>query len=327
MNSTSPYNQDQQDHGYGQSMNLILVILSFIFLFVGVFGNAAVIIYNVRLNHDRTLSSWMITNLAIADLLVCLTIYPMTVFLYFSRTKKSDIFDKLVVSTLHVTLFLSTTMLLSITVDRYVFIKKPLRYHTIVTSRRMKVILSAIWLISAVQIPIMFTYSKEQPKPENNQPKDLNRFLLSRIILLSILIVIIAILNYKMLKVVQKQRKWKTQRNVVHPEQAEPEQMQPQHDVAWLRQLLKQMRAVKTFTIIFGVLTVCFVPYFVLMTLWSTCFYCFTNFKSDLILLSWAHEIVGISSIANAFIYALRHRMYLRAYKKLFSAFWERVTK
>ena len=178
-------------------------------------------------------------------------------------------------------------MLLSITVDRYVFIKQPLRYHPIVTSRRVKAVLSAICLAAAVQIPIVPTYSKRQPKPENNRSKELNLFLLS------ILIVVIAILNYKILKIV-KQRKWKTQRNVVNPEQAEPEEMQQQHDVAWLRQLLKQMRAIKTFTIISGVLTVYFVLYF---------------------------EVVYINSIANDFIYALRHGMYLKAYKKLFSVF------
>ena len=71
----------------------------------------------------------------------------------------------------------------------------------------------------------------------------------------------------------------------------------------------------------------CFVPYFVVMTLWATCFSCFTKFKSGFIFFSLAHKVGSINSIANDFIYGLRHKMYLRAYKKLFSVFWERLTK
>ena len=89
------------------------------------FGNAAVIIYNICLNHERTLSSWLVTNLALADLLVCLTIYPKAIVRYFLSTEKyDDVFQKLGHSVLHVSLFLSATMLLSITVDKYVFIAK-----------------------------------------------------------------------------------------------------------------------------------------------------------------------------------------------------------
>ena len=119
MNSANPYKQDRQDPGYVQSMYLILMILSFLFLIVGVFGNAAVIIYNVCLILERTLSSWLITNLALADLLMCVTIYPKAILRYFLGTEKYDnVFHKLGHSVLHVSLFLSTAMLLSITVDR-----------------------------------------------------------------------------------------------------------------------------------------------------------------------------------------------------------------
>ena len=315
------------------------MILSFLFLLLGVLGNAAVIIYNIYLNYEKTLSSWLVTNLATADLLVCLTIYPKTISRYFLFQEQfDDEFNKLNRSTQHVSIFLSTTMLLSITVDRYVFIAKPLRYPLIVTSQRVKAVLCAIWLTAAVQLPIVYIYSKGEREWQNRfQSNAVKSFPLSRIIMLSIFILVIAILNYKMLKIIQKQKKWIASVNVVHPEQERPDEMRlkqaeseqfwSKHNVAWLHRLAKQMKPIKTFAIIFGVLTICFIPYFVVTIFASTCSSCLPEFKSSLILYFFALQVVGINSIANAFIYALRHRKYLRAYNKLFSALWERVTK
>ena len=315
------------------------MILSCFFLLLGVLGNAAIIIYNICLNYEKTLSSWLATNLATADLLVCLTIYPKTISRYFLFQEKfNDVFDKLNRSTQHASLFLSTTMLLSLTIDKYVFIAKPLQYPLIVTSRRIKAVLCAIWLTAAVQLPVVYTYGKGEHKWEKIfKSNAVMPFVLSRTVMQPILIAVIAILNYKMLKIVQQQRKWMASGNVVNPEQdrpdeisvkqTEPKQMQPKHSIARLRRLLKQMKAIKTFAIIFGVLTTCFIPYFVVMILALTCSSCLPDFKSSLIIYFFALQVVGINSIANAFIYALRHRKYLRAYNKLFSALWERVTK
>ena len=337
--ATSNNVQGDHDREYIRSIHLILMILSCFFFLLGVLGNAAVIIYNIYLNYEKTLSSWLVTNLATADLLVCLTIYPKTITRYFlCKEKFDDVFDKLNRSTQHVSLFLSTTMLLSITVDKYVFIARPLRYLLIVTSQRVKAVLCAIWLTAAAQLPIVYIYSKGERRWEKRfRPNAVNSFQLSRIIMLSIFILVIAILNYKMLKIAQQQRKCMASVNVVHPEQerpaeirleqAEPEQLRAKHNVAWLRRLVKQMKAIKTFAIIFGVLTICFIPYFVVTILASTCSSCLPEFKSSLILYFFALQVVGINSIANAFIYALRHRKYSRAYNKLLSAIWERVTK
>jgi hypothetical protein len=62
---------------------VIVVVLSFIFLFVGVLGNIAVIIYNIFLNHDKTPSSCLVTHLAFADLLVCLILHPKRIVSFF----------------------------------------------------------------------------------------------------------------------------------------------------------------------------------------------------------------------------------------------------
>ena len=103
-------------------------------------------------------------------------------------------------------------------------------------------------------------------------------------ILLLIPVAVIAFLNYKMLKIVQKQRKRVASETVVNPElerseqiqpeqaklkQAEPEQTGQKHNVAWLRQLLKQVKAIKTFAIIYGVLNILFSYVKLFSALWE----------------------------------------------------------
>ena len=93
---------------------MIIVVLSFIFLFVGFLGNIAVIIYNIFLNHDKTPSSWLVTHLALADLLVCLILYPTKLVQLLHedvRDKKLE-FCKMKRATFYVSLFLSIMILL-----------------------------------------------------------------------------------------------------------------------------------------------------------------------------------------------------------------------
>jgi hypothetical protein len=48
-----------------------------------VLGNIAVIIYNIFLNQEKSPSSRLVTHLALADLLVCLTVYPTKIVQFF----------------------------------------------------------------------------------------------------------------------------------------------------------------------------------------------------------------------------------------------------
>ena len=56
---------------------LLSVLFKFIAMGIGVMGNIAVIIYNIFMLNEKTATSYLIANLALADLLVCLTFYPI----------------------------------------------------------------------------------------------------------------------------------------------------------------------------------------------------------------------------------------------------------
>ena len=60
-----------------------MLVISIVFLLLGVFGNIAVVVYNVCLNRDKTSSSWLVTHFPVADLFVCFTVYTTKMVKFF----------------------------------------------------------------------------------------------------------------------------------------------------------------------------------------------------------------------------------------------------
>jgi hypothetical protein len=120
---------------------LLSVIFKFIAMIIGVLGNVTVIIYTIFLSKEKTATSYLVGNLALANLLVCLTFYPIWIIEFvltiLNIDSDQDLFCKLGRSTIWSLLFASVTTLLAITVDRYLYIVKPLKYPLIVTKRRV----------------------------------------------------------------------------------------------------------------------------------------------------------------------------------------------
>jgi hypothetical protein len=144
-------------------------------------------------------------------------------------------------------------------------------------------------------------------------------------ILQLVAICVMTILNYKMFKIVKQHRQRMASQFVLQPrqsEQVQSEQVQSEQNMTWLRHLAKELKAMKTFAIIVGVLTCCFVPYIVMNTLRGSPYRAWFSKPSIQIVI---FQLVGINSVANAFIYALRHKKYVRAYRKLFSSAWARL--
>ena len=53
------------------------IVFKFIAMVIGVLGNVTVMIYTIFFNKEKTATSYLVGNLAFADLLVCLTFYPI----------------------------------------------------------------------------------------------------------------------------------------------------------------------------------------------------------------------------------------------------------
>jgi hypothetical protein len=127
-----------------------------------------------------------------------------------------------------------------------------------------------------------------------------------------------------MFKIAKDQRQRMALEFVLQPrqsEQVQSEQVQSEENMTWLRHLEKELKAMKTYAIVVGVLTFCFVPYIVANVICISDYDSYFSHTTYLIIL----QLVGINSIANAFIYALRHKKYIRAYRELFSSAWAQL--
>ena len=129
---------------------LFSVAFKFIAMIIAILGNMTVIIHAILTNKEKTATSYLVGNLALADLLVCLTFIPIWIIEFIQTIlnidSDQDLFCKLSRSTIWSLLFASVATLLAITVDRYLYIVKLLKYPMIVTKRRVFQIISGIWL-------------------------------------------------------------------------------------------------------------------------------------------------------------------------------------
>ena len=95
-------------------------------MIMGVLGNSTVIIYTIFLSKEETATSYLVGNLALADLLVCLTFYPVWIIEFIQTIlnidSDQDLFCKLSRSAIWSLMFASVATLLAITVDRYLYI-------------------------------------------------------------------------------------------------------------------------------------------------------------------------------------------------------------
>ena len=301
-----------------EELQPLLLTYRMIVLFLGVFGNIAVIIYNIFLNHDKTWSSWLVTHLAFADLLVCLVIYPTKIFKGFENQPKTQrkSFSWAWYTAYFASTFISIMTLLVITVDKYLYIARPLTYPMVVTKRRIFILISCIWVAALVPPAIKYCI-KERVFPVPNEE---TKFVSLLVILLLIPIGVIAILNYKMFMIVKEQRQRIALEVVLQqPSYVEQsQQVQSEQNQTWLRRLAKELKAVKTFAIVVGVLIFCFAPHIVtsFMRMHRVC---------HKLAFMISKELVAINSIVNAYIYALRHNRYRKAYKQLLSSAWARL--
>ena len=144
---------------------LFSIVFKFVAMFIGVCGNIAVIILTRTSkfwSKEKTQTSYLVGNLALADLLMCLTLYPAWIveFTLTILDIESDqlLFCQFSRSFVNSFQFASVASLLAITVDRYRYIVKPLNYPLIVTRRRVFAGISAIWLTACCNFALWFVY-------------------------------------------------------------------------------------------------------------------------------------------------------------------------
>jgi hypothetical protein len=296
---------------------LVSVVFKSIAMIIGGLGNITVIIYTMFLSKEKTATTFLEGNLALADLLVCLTFYPIWIIELIQTILNIDsdqnLFCKLSRSTLWALLFVSVATLLAITVDRYSYIVKPLKYPLIVTRRRVALAISGIWSTSCCLCIILLVYNEKFGSEQRsicNAGDDNIIFLLMSVFVGYVPLTLILILNFQILNVARKQRKQILAETTVT---VNISGKQSSKRLIGIVRLLIGFKAAKTFSIVVAVLTFCVLtPTVVGVVIERSCESCYQIWY-----IVFQFEFYGINSIVNAFIYGMRHIKYRKAYENI----------
>ena len=138
--SSSPVTTVPPEHVLSFISLVGCIVLKSLLLICGVTGNGCVIIYNVFLNRNKTPSSSLVVNLAITDILFCLFLYPMWIveFVKVTAGVASDLDTpcKLTILAGFFAICVSLTTVAAIIFDRFLFIRWPFKYPTLMTFPR-----------------------------------------------------------------------------------------------------------------------------------------------------------------------------------------------
>ena len=301
---------------------LCLIVFKLIAMIIGVLGNVTVIIHTIFASKEKTATSYLVGNLALADLLVCLTFYPIWIIefiqIILDIENDQDLFCKFSRSTVLAFMLASIATLLAITVDRYLYIVKPLRYPQIVTHRRVFLAVAGIWITACCLFVILYIHLKSFGVEFRNlcdTPDSVKHPL--HVIIGIFPLTLIFLLNFHILLVVRRQRKRILAETTITSVYNSTEDSA--NRMNFVVRFFAALKAAKTFAIVVAVLAICILTPTVVGRILNP----FCSGQCQQIWFVFNYEFYGINSIVNAFIYGMRHVKYRKAYLhiifKLFS--------
>lgn len=122
-------------------------ILAWLLTIVTVFGNGFVIYLIIRIQRLRTTTNWSVLSLAVADLLVGLTFYPLLFALNIHSLNELPEQTRTFFLVSRTFLYLSATNLFVMIMDRYIAIVHPLKYLSFVTTKLLVAALVTAWIL------------------------------------------------------------------------------------------------------------------------------------------------------------------------------------
>ncbi|XP_024084534.1 gonadotropin-releasing hormone receptor-like [Cimex lectularius] len=144
--------------------NALLVVIAYSVLFViAAIGNLTVFITLIRGRHRKSRISLMITHLAIADLFVTFFMIPLEIgWRLTTQWVAGNVACKFCLFLRAFGLYLSSNVLVCVSVDRYFAILHPLRVND--ARRRGKLMLALAWILSLIcalpQVSMSWVYLK-----------------------------------------------------------------------------------------------------------------------------------------------------------------------
>ena len=156
--STTASSKD--DHNWVQGLKVVLILTELIVVIVGLLGNFIVLyafIFYKKLRSNVT--NYFVTSLALSDILTTGLVTP---FHLDATTTDHQWTHGEFICSLYTTMYLlavpsSIMNLCAVTVDRYLVLKMPFRYNSLMTPRRAVLIICCLWVYAIVWacLPVM----------------------------------------------------------------------------------------------------------------------------------------------------------------------------
>ena len=290
---------------------VISVVFKIIAMIIGIWGNITVLIYIIFLRKQKTTTSYLVAHLAFADLLLCLTFYPVWIIEFIQALldidSDQDLFCKLSRSSIWALLFASVASILVISVDGCLYIVKPLKYPLIMTSRRAFLAISGIWTAaSGLFITFQIYFTKNNLAYRSYCPIQYRYIVyFVRVFMFYIPIVSTLVLNVWILSVARKQ-----QRKILAETKIfglNGDSSESAERISYVCGFFHAVKAAKTFFIVVVVLSFCvFIPAVVGLAVGISC----RISCRQIWFVIFEYEFYGINSVVNAFIYGMRHFSY-----------------
>ena len=275
------------------------IVLSLWFSLSGlaaVIGNAVVLWLLYKNESLRTISNQFLASLSVADLLVGLVIDPAWIAIkcYIKPREPTHIlFDVIMLLWIHTTAA-TTFNLCCVSVDRFIAIRFPFRYHDIVTKKRCYTVIILLWLIS-LGLPIC---SMSVVDDEDN--------VVALVLSLALITFVfpLFVVSFCYICILREARKqFRKILTAINP---------GNYDENIRVNTMQNFKAIKTVGVVLGVYIITWIPSLALLLV--DCYYLAANdnckHKKLFVVWPWAEAIAFTSSAINPWIYYFRNTVF-----------------
>ena len=260
-------------------------------------GTLCAAMYKNPLKCFRSSPMLFVANLAVADFLTGSIVDPLYITYNFGYYQARDYQTALTIGdhASYITVNVSLCTAVVLVIDRFLALKKPIRYRRIMTRRTAGGIIVVLWAYS-----ILFSFLPYMGMPDTAYYLlDLHIHVTGSLFALTVFLVLI----YRRSVFTRNQRVGMTDSS-------------PQRDDQ-RKQTIRDKKTICTFLIILTVCYLCLLPYYIYMHVVLFCTTCQTSVVL-LVLSKISEPVAYLNCAVNPFIYAWRHKVFRRSLRIMF---------
>lgn len=326
-NSSSPYNEGDVITYVSISVQVLLILVIF-------FGNAIVCGLVLKFERLHTPTNFLIANMSLGDIIVSLGMVPGVAITFNPFLLARRYFCLVLWCTQMLGSSISCLSLLSITLDRYLKITRPLRFVTMVTIRRVGFVVAFIWMYTftmTILLPFSGLTQQFQICFDFTSVFNLIHIQIYLVTCGLIPFVIMFFCYVSIFRVVlEKSKSMKStemamanvkrrneEENAKTGEQDKSKSRRPSMMKPWVR---RQIKSLKTLVIVIGFTAVAWLPIdtVLFLEIYNS------DYRATLTLRTILSWFTYLNSAANPFIYALRSEEFRVALRQVLKAFCRR---